>query len=598
MSFQLTTRPNSRIGPEPGVHPDVAAALADCRQALWNVAIFSGAVNLLMLAGPLYMLQVYDRVLASRSVPTLVALSVLLIAAYAFQGIFDFIRSKIVVRSAALLDERLGETVHAAVIRLAMRNRRAGYAQQPLRDLDQIRSFLTGSGPTAIVDLPWIPIYLFVCFLIHPALGLVSLGGGILLFGIALLTERKNREPAQRLRESSGVRGALIESVCRNSDSVAAMGMGATLKTRWAKCNGAYVAAVGQSGDVTSGLGSAAKIARLLLQSGILGLGAYLVIQQELTAGAMIAASIMMGRALAPIETAIANWRSFIAARQSVRQLSEGLEFVLPQVETLSLPRPRSTFEVSNVWVAPPLVEAAILRGIRFRLGAGDVLGIIGPSGAGKTSLVRTLIGVWPAARGTIRIDGATLDQWDPALLGPYIGFAAHPPELFDGTIAENIARMDTNYNTRDVLEAARAAGAHEMILRLPHGYNTQIGEAGIALSAGQRQRVALARALYRNPFLIVLDEPFANLDGDGERALADAILSAKQRGAIVILIAHRLSELAVCDKVLVLAQGTQQAFGSRDDILAAFAAHKTPVAVRRRAPHAMSEVSGAQDAS
>jgi ATP-binding cassette subfamily C protein len=564
---------DSRMGPEAAVHPSVAAALRDCRRAFWSVAIFSGAVNILMLSGPIYMLQVYDRVLSSRSVSTLVALSVFLFAAYAFQGAFDFIRSRIVVRAAALLDQHLVAAVHAAVVWIAVQSRRGGVAQQPLRDLDQIRTFLTGTGPIAIVDMPWVPAYLIICFLIHPVLGLVSLVGAALLLMVTVLTERTSREPSRLLTIGSGLRSSMIDTDCRNSESAVAMGMGRTLGERWARTNGSYISAVGRSSDVASGFGSLSKAVRLLLQSAILGLGAYLVIRQELTAGAMIAASIMMGRALAPIETAIANWRNFIAARQSTRRLSEVLTRILPSGHRLDLPRPRASLDVSHLWVAAPATESLVLRGIGFRLVAGEVLGIIGPSGVGKTSLVRTLAGIWRPARGTIRIDGATLEQWNPEMLGPAIGFVAQPAELFDGTIAENIARMNDNFEARDVLKAAQAAGAHEMILRLPHGYNTQIGESGVALSAGQRQRIALARALYGDPFLVILDEPHANLDSDGEHALTDAILSAKQRGAIVILIAHRPSELVSCDKILILANGTQYAFGDRDDVLRKVAA-------------------------
>jgi PrtD family type I secretion system ABC transporter len=346
------------------------------------------------------------------------------------------------------------------------------------------------------------------------------------------------------------------------------MGMSGTMGARWASTNGRYLSAIGRSSDVVSAYGSLSKVLRMLLQSSILGIGAYLVIYQQLSAGAMIAASIMMGRALAPIETAIANWRGFISARQSIRRLSDVLARLLPGGTTLDLPPPKLSIDVSQLWVAAPATDVAIVRGASFRLAAGEVLGVIGPSGAGKTSLVRTLVGIWRPARGTIRIDGATLEQWDTEMLGRSIGFAAQPTELFDGKIAENIARMSSVYDSRDVLKAAQAAGAHQMILRLPHGYNTPIGEGGVALSAGQRQRIALARALYGDPFLIVLDEPHSNLDSDGELALSNAILAAKKRGAIVVLVVHRPAELVTCDKILLLANGVQQAFGPRDEVL------------------------------
>jgi ATP-binding cassette subfamily C protein len=360
----------------------------------------------------------------------------------------------------------------------------------------------------------------------------------------------------------------MIEADRRNSESVVAMGMGGVLADRWIKVNDRYLTAVSRSSDVVGSFGSVSKVFRLLLQSVILGVGAYLVIRNELTAGGMIAASIMMGRALAPIETAIANWRAFISARQSIRRLSDVLARVRTTDATTELPKPTRTLDVEGVTVAAPGTDALIMRDVRFRLVAGEALGIIGPSGAGKTSLVRTLIGVWPAVRGLVRLDGAALNQWDREALGQHLGFVSQAVDLFDGTVAENIARMAIEPDSETVLKAARAAGAHDMILRLPQGYDTRIGESGTVLSAGQRQRVALARALYGDPFLIVLDEPHSNLDNEGEAALTEAIQQAKARKAIVILIAHRPSALVTCDKVLFLANGTQQAFGPRDEVL------------------------------
>ncbi|HEU5016506.1 MAG TPA: type I secretion system permease/ATPase [Pseudolabrys sp.] len=568
--------------PEGRLHPDLAGALNDCRRSFWSVAAFSGAVNVLMLVGPLYMLQVYDRVLASRSIPTLIGLTILMIGAYLFQGLFDFIRSRIVVRVAALIDRDLETAVHSSIVKIALQSRRAGVALQPLRDLDQIRSFLNSGGPIAIVDMPWMPLYLAICFLIHPLLGVVALVGGIMLFSLAVFSERNSRETARILAQGSGLRSASVEADSRNCETLVAMGMIGVMAQRWSAINGRYLTALGRSTDLASGFGSLSKALRMMLQSTMLGTGAYLVIHQELSAGAMVAASIMLGRALAPIETAIANWRGFVSARQSLKRLSEVLSHFLPEARTLELPRPKASIQVSQLWVSPPMGQDAIVRGVSFHLAAGEVLGIIGPSGAGKTSLLRTLVGIWQPARGTIRIDGATLDQWDQRLLGPAIGYASQPAELFDGTIADNIARMATDYPSEHVLKAAQAAGAHEMILRLPQGYNTPVGESGLALSSGQRQRISLARALYDDPFLIVLDEPHANLDSDGEHALTDAILGAKARGAIVILIAHRPSELATCDKVLVLTNGTQHAFGARDEVLRHMAPQTVPVPLKR----------------
>lgn len=549
-------------------HPAVSATLQECRRAFWSVAVFSAGVNLLMLAGPLYMLQVYDRVLSSHSVPTLVALSVFLVGAFAFQGALDIVRSRVVVRAAALLDHNLGATVHAAVVRIATQSRNASDAHLPMRDLDQIRSFLTSAGPIAIVDLPWVPVFLAICFLLNPWLGFTALTGALILLVLTILNERASRAPARELAQHQGERHSMVEAARRNSESVVAMGMAEPLTERWMAVNNRYLAAVGRTTDVSGSFASVSKVMRLLLQSAMLGVGAYLVIINELTAGAMIAAAIMMGRALAPIETAIANWRGFISARLSIQRLSETLGRIrTPEVRT-TLPKPTRSIGVDELTISPPGTRAAIVKNVSFRLGAGEALGIIGPSGAGKTSLVRTLVGIWPPAHGTVRIDGATIDQWDPKLLGRYAGYVSQSVELFDGTIAENIARMAPSPDNEAILDAARAAGAHEMILQMPAGYDTKIGESGAALSAGQRQRVALARALYGDPFLLVLDEPNSNLDNVGEQALWQAIECAKARKAIVILVAHRPAALAVCDKVLLLTNGEQQAFGPRDEVM------------------------------
>ena len=569
------TRPVSIIASA----PDVIGALRDCRRAFWGVALSSGVVNLLMLAGPLYMLQIYDRVLSSRSVPTLIALSVFLVGAYAFQAVLDIIRTRVVVRSATLLDYRLGADVHDAVLRLAIHSKNPSEAYQPVRDLDQIRAFLTGAGPIAILDLPWMPLFLAICFLIHPWLGMVALAGGMILLGVTILTERASRGPARVVAQDAGLRSAMVEAGRRNSETAAAMGMAKTLAARWTQVNERFVAATARASDVIGFYGSISKVVRLLLQSAILGVGAYLVIKQELTAGSMIAASIMMGRALAPIETIIANWQGFISARQSIRRLSDVLARTYIKPFEIEFSPPVKQLDVELPAVAAPGTDKIIVKDVRFRLVAGEALGIIGPSGVGKTSLVRNIVGIWPPARGTIRLDGAALNQWDPERLGPHIGFVSQGVELFDGTIAENIGRMAAKLNSAAVLDAGRAAGAHDMILQLSGGYDTRIGESGTILSSGQRQRIALARALYGNPFLLVLDEPNSNLDNDGEMALLRSIQIAKARGAIVILIAHRPSMLGVCDKVLFLANGAQQAFGPRDEVLNKVLARPAPAA-------------------
>jgi PrtD family type I secretion system ABC transporter len=546
----------------------LSAVLTDSRRAFWGVALFSAIVNLLMLAGPIYMLQVYDRVLASRNVPTLVALSVFLVGAYAFQGILDLIRSRIVVRAASLLDQRIGQTIHRSVLTLASRGGNAAEAHQPIRDLDQIRAFMTGTGPTAIVDLPWIPFFLLLCFLIHPWIGVLSLAGAILLVSITIQTERASRGHARALNESSGLRSTMAEAGRRNVASVVAMGMIGTLGDRWAKVNDQHVDAISRSSDVVNSYGGVTKVLRLLMQSAILGLGAYLVIRQEMTGGAMIASSIMMGRALAPIEVAIGNWRGFIAARDSLKRLSLLLSRLPAERGLTDLPKPTESLSVEQVTVAAPGATSAILTNVQFRLNAGEVLGVIGPNGSGKSSLSRVLLGIWPPARGTVRLDGAALDQWDSDALGRHIGYMSQMVELFPGTVAENIARMAAEPDSAAVLRAAQAAGAHDMILRLANGYDTKIGDGGEGLSVGQQQRIAIARAIYGDPFMVLLDEPSASLDGEGEAALQSTVKQLKLRRAIVIQVVHRRSALELCDKVLVLLNGQQRDFGPRDEVL------------------------------
>lgn len=554
--FDLSTR-----------QPELRVALHEARRSFWGVAIFSGVVNLLMLAGPLYMLQIYDRVLTSRSVPTLLALSLFLLGAYFFQGVLDVIRGRVVVAISRQLDERLEAGVHEAVVRGAL-HVAPGEPHQPVRHLDQIRGFLTSGGPVALLDVLWIPAFICVCFVIHPLLGGLSLAGGAILLGVTKLTERANRGPSLQLVRDHGARAAFVEMNRRNTESITAMGMLPTLTQRWADINQRYVASIDRAAGATGGYASLSKILRLLLQSAMLGLGAYLVLRQELTAGGMIAASIMMGRALAPIEMAIANWRGFIAARASVERLSEDLARSKAPPPATSLPAPVRSLELRDVTVAAPGSRHAIVTGVNLALSAGETLAIIGPSGSGKTSLGRTLVSVWRPVRGEVRLDGASLDQWSSEALGLHVGYLSQSIELFDGTVAENIARMAPQPDSSAVIAAAQAAGAHDMILQLPNGYDTPIGEGGVILSAGQRQRVALARAFFGDPFLVLLDEPNSNLDSVGERALLEGLRRLKERGAITVVIAHRVGIMSVCDKVLVLADGMQKGFGPRDEVL------------------------------
>ena len=507
---------------------EISAFLRSCRRIFWALAAFSGLSNLLMLTGSFFMLQVYDRVLPGRSIPTLVALLFLATVLYAFQGGLDLVRNRISARIGRYFDERLGLRVFDSLVRLPLKTRGDGDGMQPLRDLDQVRSFLSGGGPIALFDLPWMPIYLGICFLFHFWIGVTAVIGGLLLVAITALTEVRTRGPAKASSRLAISRSALAAEGRRNAEVLHAMGMRRQAAQRWQAINIKYLAAHETASDVASGLGGLSKIFRSFLQSLVLAVGAVLVINQESTAGIIIAGSILTARALAPVETAIANWKGFVAARQSGQRLDQLLELLPKEKELLALPAPTEAFVVEQVYVAAPDSEKLIVSDVSFQLRKGEAVGIIGPSGAGKSTLARALVGVWPRLRGKIKLDNAALDQWSSEALGKHIGYLPQDVELFDGSIAVNIAQFDLKATPDAVLEAARIAGVHELILSFPDGYGTQVGEGGVSLSAGQRQRIGLARAFYGNPFLIVLDEPTSNLElrgrssahrGDHQRA-------------------------------------------------------------------------------
>jgi ATP-binding cassette subfamily C protein len=507
-------------------------------------------------------------VLPSRSIPTLVGLSVLALTLYAFQGVLDVLRSRILVRIGRALDERLSARVYDVVVQLPLRTR-APDGLVALRDLDQIRSFLSSGGPPALFDLPWMPIYILICFIFHPWIGVAALVGALILATITIFTEFMTREPTRTATAHAAQRNSLADAGRRNAEVMRAMGMAGRMGVMWGDANTKYMDSQSRVADVAGGLGSFSRVLRFTLQSLVLGLGAYLVIQQQATAGIIIASSILVSRALAPVELAIANWRGFVGARQSWRRLTDLLGTLAQESEPMSLPPPRASLTVENVAAAPPGVQRVVVQDVSFGLKAGQALGIIGPSASGKSSLARLIVGVWIPVRGKVRIDGAAMDQWSPAQLGQHVGYLPQDVELFFGTVAQNIARHEVEPQSDVVVAAAKAAGVHDMIVRLPEGYETQIGDNGTVLSAGQRQRIALARALYKDPFLVVLDEPSSNLDAEGDKALSEAIMRVRQRGGIAIVIAHRRSALAAVDQVLALMHGQQQAFGPRDEVLA-----------------------------
>jgi ATP-binding cassette subfamily C protein len=547
---------------------ELAASLGRSRAAFLGVGAMSGLINLLYLTGSLFMLEVYDRVIPGRSVPTLIGLSLLAFGLYLFQGALDALRARILSRIGAALDADLGRRTFDLVVRAPLKGAGLPDGLAPLRDLDTVRGFFAGTGPGALFDLPWIPVYLAICFLFHPLIGVAALCGGLVLVAFTLVTEATTRAPTRASTAHGQTRTGLAEAGRRNAEILAALGMQETFGRRWSEANAAFIAANQRVADIAGGFGAAAKVFRMMLQSGVLALGAWLVIRGEASAGVIIASSILVSRTLAPAELAVANWKGFVAARQAWHRLSDRLARLPAVPRPHRLPAPTASLAVEALAVAPPGSPRLVARDLSFRIHAGQALGVIGPSASGKSSLVRALVGVWPAALGSVRLDGASLDQWTAQTLGPHLGYLPQEAELFAGTVAENIARFTPDPSPEAVVAAARAAGAHELILRLPEGYDTRLGEAGAGLSAGQRQRVGLARALYGDPFLVVLDEPNANLDAEGEHALTRAILGIRERGGICIVVAHRPSALSAVDLVLVMAEGRAQAFGPKDEVL------------------------------
>ena len=547
---------------------EVRAAMMASRGAFFMTGVFSFFINLLMLTAPLYMLQIYDRVLASRSEATLMALTVLAGGMLLVMGLLDLIRSRVLVRVGTRLDDLLNPRVFSAIFQRSLRIGR-GERSQPLRDLDSLRQFLTGPGPFAFFDAPWVPLYLLVIFLFHPLLGLIALGGAVVLFAIALANELLTRKPLQQANAEVLAAYAFAETSLRNAEVLEAMGMLGGIQKRWVARHQDGLALQTTASDRAGTLTSSSKAIRMFLQVAILGVGAWLAIQQIITPGIMIAASIIMGRALAPIEQAIGHWRQFVGARSAYRRLDTLLKESPLQAGHLTLPEPKGYLSVEQVAAVPPGAARPVLKGIAFRLEPGEALGVIGPSAAGKSTLARLLVGVWPPSAGAVRLDGAELHAWNRVELGPHIGYLPQDVELFTGTVAENIGRFADEPDSEQVVQAAKRAGVHEMVLQLSDGYDTQIGENGSVLSGGQRQRIGLARALYGKPVLVVLDEPNSNLDAAGDQALTDAILGLKSQNATVVVMAHRPSAISAVDKLLMLRDGKIEAFGPKEEVLA-----------------------------
>ncbi|WP_431324375.1 type I secretion system permease/ATPase [Rhizobium sp. YTU87027] len=533
-----------------------------------GLGVTSCLVNVLALTGSFFMLQVYDRVIPSRSLPTLVGLIVIVVALFAFQWLLDLTRSLLLGQIGRAVDERFSGRAFLSVALSASRKPSQGDGLQTIRDVDTVRGFLSGPGPGALFDLPWMPFYLGLCLLFHHWIGATAAAGALILTGLALLAELKSRQPTRETVTILAERMAFAETARRNSEAVVGMGFATALSTRWAEVNLRHLDSHLRTAAVVNSLSTLSRSARMLLQSAVLAVGAILVIRQEATGGIMIASSILVSRALAPIELAIAHWRGFAAARQAWSRLEREVHLSEERPRDVALPAPRQSLTVENLHLGAPGSKIPIIRGVSFEVKAGEAVGIIGASASGKSSLARGVVGLWSAFGGDIRLDKASLSQWTPAALGRHIGYLPQDVSLFEGTIADNIARFDPQASSQLVIAAARAAGVYDMIVGFSDGFDTLIGAQGAALSAGQRQRIGLARALYGDPFLVVLDEPNSNLDVQGELALAQAIESVRSRQGVVLIIAHRPSALSVVDKVLVLEGGRAKAFGPKGDVL------------------------------
>lgn len=537
-----------------------------------KVGVFSAIVNIMTLSGSLYMLQVYDRVLGSRSVATLVALTFLLVVVYAFQGLFDTLRLHILGRMGAHFAVETHPVVYRIMRQAALHGGAPDQVYQPVRDVDAVRHFMSGMGPTALFDLPFMPLFFFFCFLLHPWVGIFALVGGLIIIAIAVTTEMRSRAYSKAVGTDATRRQNFMEQFRRNIEVVSAMGMHRVFGANFGQLHGRYVGSNLSASAEIGAIGVVAKVFRQALQSLTLGLGAYLVIRGEMSGGSMIACSILAARALAPIEIAVANWRNFVAARQGYERLEKRSLETMGATGRTTHALPSYDMLANGLWIPAPGRDQPIIRNLSFRLEAGQGLGIVGPSGSGKTTLLRGIIGLWPVKAGEVRFDGVALDQWNPDDLGQAIGYMPQDVELFEGTVAENIARFSPDRTSEQVIAAAQAAGAHQLILSLPDGYDTVLGENGSRLSGGERQRIGLARALYGDPFLVILDEPNAGLDKAGEIALTNAIRKVRSRGGIVIVVTHRLSAVAGVNLIGVLVNGSWQMIGPRDEVLAAIA--------------------------
>ncbi|AJQ47882.1 type I secretion system permease/ATPase [Pseudomonas putida] len=552
----------------PRTRSELADVLFRLRRSFYALAAFSGVINVMMLTPAVYMLQVYDRALVSRNITTLGMLTLLVVGLFLLMSALEMTRTRVLIRVGNCLDMALNRRIFSAAFERNL-SRAGGNPAQALQDLAQVRQFLTGNGLFAFFDAPWTPIYLLVCYLIHPWLGLVTMIGSLVLVGLAYLTEKATQKPLAEANQASLSSASYANNNLRNAEVIEAMGMLPSIGKRWYQGHLRILQMQTLASDRAALISSTGRFVRITLQSVILGTGALLAIEGKITPGMMIACSILTGRALGPVEQVIASWKQLLGCRLAWGRLNDLLQDYPQRPPSMSLQRPMGMLAVENVIAGAPGTTTSIVRGVSFSLVPGESLGIIGPSASGKSTLARLLVGVWPAQAGKVRLDGADIFTWNKAELGPWLGYLPQDVELFEGSIAENIARF-AEVDSDAVIRAARSSGVHDMILRFPQGYDTRLAADGTPLSGGQKQRIALARALYGEPNLVVLDEPNANLDDVGEKALVDALAELKARGATVILVSHRPNVLCAVDKILMLRDGAVHMLGSRDEVFAA----------------------------
>ncbi len=553
-------------------YPELAASFNDVKSYFIYAGLFSAAVNLLMLVPVIYMLQVYDRVVSSGSYSTLAMLTLLMVALTAALGGFEWVRSMILIAASNRIEKNLRRRVSDATFKRALLTGGAVSNSQPLSDLSSLRQFLTGNGLFAFFDAPWFPIYVFVMFMFHPLFGYAAIFAGIVMVALAYTTEKVTSKKLQDANSQSNWINNQVNGTLKNSEVIAAMGMADDLRHRQEKRFDQVLTLQTDASRSAGLLQSLSKTFRMVMQSLLLGLGALLALRQEISPGMMIAGSLLLGRALAPIDMLVGTWKGFTLARGQYDRLGQLLNQIPKDADTMSLPAPTGKLSAEQVMVVPPGSKNIVVRGVNMELNAGEALGIVGPSASGKSCLARALLGIWPTYSGKVRLDGADIFAWDRTELGPYIGYLPQDIELFDGSVSENICRFG-DVDPDKVVEAARTAGVHDLILHLPQGYDTVIGGSGGILSGGQRQRIGLARAIYGSPKYLVLDEPNSNLDDQGERELVEAIRRIKSEGATVIIITHRTMVLQCVDKILVMRDGAASHFGPRDQVLAALAA-------------------------